>query len=42
MGTIICAKCQRVIDYFDHIKVTKIYSHNCDCCQKDNKTNSNA
>nr|WP_124220276.1 GapA-binding peptide SR1P [Aquisalibacillus elongatus] len=38
MGTIICAKCFKVIDYFDHIKVTKIYSNQCDCCRK----NSNA
>ncbi|TFB14036.1 GapA-binding peptide SR1P [Filobacillus milosensis] len=41
MGTIICQKCQKVIDYFEHIKVTKVYSNQCECCHKE-KNNSNA
>ncbi|GEL76029.1 GapA-binding peptide SR1P [Tenuibacillus multivorans] len=37
MGTIVCAKCLKVIDYFDHNKVTKIYSNHCDCCYNKSK-----
>ncbi|WP_091776217.1 GapA-binding peptide SR1P [Piscibacillus halophilus] len=42
MGTIICVKCQRIIDFFDHIKVTTLYSNHCECCHKEENSSSNA
>ncbi|PKR78484.1 GapA-binding peptide SR1P [Halalkalibacillus sediminis] len=34
MGTIICSTCQRIIEHFEHNKVTTLYSNNCDCHKK--------